>query len=97
MKFIAAREIRINPGEVWKRLKPDEPLVITSNGKPIAFLAGLDAATMEETWDDWKHVRFLKALRASQRTAARSGSNSLSMEDIEKIISSARRDRNRRR
>lgn len=38
MKFVSSRELRINPGAVWKRLRQEQDLVITANGKPRAVL-----------------------------------------------------------
>ena len=93
MKFVSARELRINPGKVWKRLTPDEPLVVTNNGKPIALLCGTDAASLESALDEWRHVRFLKALRASQQAALESGTSSLSMKEIDKEIALSRKKR----
>ena len=93
MKFISSRELRINPGKVWKRMDKAEPLVITSNGKPIALLCETDAESLEETLEQWRQIRFLKALRDSQEAAFVSGAKDFSLEEIDAEIANVRKKR----
>ena len=47
MKFVAMRELKINPSGVLDRVKR-ESLVVTRNGKPAAALVPLDEETFDE-------------------------------------------------
>jgi prevent-host-death family protein len=48
MKFLSTRELRNRPGHVRDLARKDE-LVLTSNGKPIAILLGVEEDELEET------------------------------------------------
>ena len=47
MDFISVRELRGQSAAVWEALGAQRHMVVTSNGKPIAFLV----ATSPETFD----------------------------------------------
>ncbi len=47
MKFIALRELKINPSKALDRLRKHD-LVVTRNGKPAAALVPLDEDTLDE-------------------------------------------------
>jgi len=47
MKFVALRELKINPSAVLDRGKK-ESLIVTRNGKPAAALVPLDEDTLDE-------------------------------------------------
>jgi len=93
MKFIPARELRINPGKIWKSLDPEDPLVVTSNGKPIALLCGTDAESLESTLEQWKHVRFLRALKNAQEISVKAHTDRLSPGEIDREIALVRKKR----
>jgi len=47
MKFVALRELKINPSGVLDRLGKDD-VVVTRNGRPAAALIPLDEDTLDE-------------------------------------------------
>jgi len=47
VKFIALRELKINPSKALDRLRKHD-LVVTRNGKPAAALVPLDEDTLDE-------------------------------------------------
>jgi prevent-host-death family protein len=49
VKFISVRDFRIRPGDIWKQLKTNKDIVITSNGKPIAILNTVDDTNLESS------------------------------------------------
>ena len=49
MKFVNSREIRVNPKPVFDAAKNGDEVVITSRGKPVALLVGVDGDNLEET------------------------------------------------
>lgn len=47
MKFVSSREIRINPRPVFEAAGEGDEVVITSRGKPVALLVGVDGDDLE--------------------------------------------------
>ena len=47
MKFVAMRELKINPSKVLRRLAKED-VVVTRNGKPAAALLALDEDLLDE-------------------------------------------------
>jgi prevent-host-death family protein len=55
---VRSREIRVNPRPVFEAAEGGDEVVITSRGKPVALLVGIDDADLEET------VRLLRRAKA---------------------------------
>ena len=49
MKFVSVRDFRISIGDIWKQLKIDKDIIITSNGKPIAILNPVEGENLESS------------------------------------------------
>ena len=47
MRFVALRELKINPSKVLRRLSKED-VVVTRNGKPAAALVALDEDLLED-------------------------------------------------
>lgn len=73
MKFIGARELRLNPSQVWKDLEEGGEVVVTTNGKPKAVMTSAD----EANWED-----VLRAIRRSRAQLAVSRLRRGSKKDI---------------
>ena len=95
MKFVSVRDFRIRPGDIWKQLKIDKDIIITSNGKPIAILNPVDAENLESSITVLRRARALLALEEIQKESALKGIDKLSEEEIEEEIKSSRSERNR--
>ena len=95
MKFVSVRDFRIRPGDIWKQLKIDKDIIITSNGKPIAILNPVDAENLESSITVLRRARALLALESIQKESALKGINKLTDEEIEEEIKSSRSERNR--
>lgn len=95
MDFINVRELRVQPGVVWKRLAEEGELVLTRHGKPFAILTGTTPAGLEQDLHDLRAARFGRALDAVRRSAADTGTDGLSMEEIDAVIRDARSERHR--
>jgi prevent-host-death family protein len=91
MKFVSSRELRINPGAVWKRLRQEKDLVITSNGKPVGVLTYVNEDTLEEILATLRQGRAQAAAARLQGIAAARGLDKLSDERLDGIIGDARR------
>jgi antitoxin (DNA-binding transcriptional repressor) of toxin-antitoxin stability system len=90
MKFVSVRDLRLKPGEIWKRLEVERELIITSNGKPIALLTGVNEDTMESTLTTLRRARAVLAMEEMQRTSVRLGLDKLSDEEIESEVKAVR-------
>jgi len=95
MKFVSVRDFRIRPGDIWKQLKIDKDIIITSNGKPVAILNPIDAENLESSILVMRRARALLALEKIQKESALKGIDKLSEEEIEEEIKSSRSERNR--
>ena len=93
MNFIASRDFRLRPGQVWERLKKKKEMVITSNGKPIALLTGINADNLEETIMAIRHARAEIAVSKMRQVSHERGNSSMTLEDIEAEIDSTRQSR----
>jgi Phd_YefM. len=95
MKFISVRDFRIKPGEVWKELKINKDIVITSNGKPIAILNPINDNNLESSITALRRARALLALEEIQKEAISKGFDKITDKEIEEEIKAVRAERNR--
>ena len=91
MKFVSVRDLRLKPGEVWKAAKQEKDIVITSNGRPIAILTGVDEDTFEEELNIIQRARALKALDAIQEDSVIKGTDKITGEEIQSEIDTVRK------
>ena len=90
MKFLSVRDLRGKSAEVWRELPDEKEMVITNNGRPVAVLTAVDEASLESSIAAWRQVRAAKALAALQLESVRKGTDSMTMEDIDKEIQEVR-------
>ena len=90
MKFVSSRELRINPGSVWKRLRREKDLVITSNGKPVGVLTFADEGSLEDVLATLRQGRAQAAVAHMRRTAVSQGLNKLTDKTVRNIIRKTR-------
>lgn len=95
MEFVSVRDLRIQPGQVWKRLSETGELIITSNGKPIALLSGITDATLEQTLTALRRARAQVAVSQLRAAAQARGIDKMTRTEINAEIKSARRSRKR--
>jgi len=91
MKFISVRDLRLKPGEVWKLAKQEKDLVITSNGRPIAILTGIDEESFEEELDIMQRARALKALDTIHKNSVMKGTHRITDQEIQLEIATVRK------
>jgi antitoxin (DNA-binding transcriptional repressor) of toxin-antitoxin stability system len=92
MKFVSTRELRNRPGFV-RELAQNEDLVLTTDGKPIAILLGIENEDLEETALMIRQAKAQRALSRIRRQAARQGITQASPREIETEIRAVRRKR----
>lgn len=95
MKFVAVRDLRLKPGQVWQRLDRERELIVTSNGKPIALLTRVNEEDFEKTVAALRRARALMAMEEMQRASPAAGTDRMSDAEIEAEIRAARRSRAR--
>ena len=95
MKFVTVRDLRGQPTKVWKDLKTEKDLVLTSNGKPMAIITNVREDSLESTLAALRRDRAVQAVRGIQKDSQRQGKN-LSLKQINAVISDVRRRRKQR-
>ena len=93
VKFLSSRDVRNTPGALWEALESGANVALTANGKPKALVIGVGEDDFEETLRDLGRLRLMRAVRAAQAEAARTGANQISDAEIEAEIQQARRER----
>jgi antitoxin (DNA-binding transcriptional repressor) of toxin-antitoxin stability system len=92
MRFISVRELNTKPKEIWGKIK-DEEVIVTSNGKPIALLSGVNEENLTKTLQAIRRSRTLIALEEMQKKSLESGLDKLTESDIEAEIRAVRKNR----
>lgn len=91
MKFVASRELRINPGAVWKLLRQEKDLVITANGKPVGVLTHAEEDVLEDVLAALRQGRAQAAVAAIRRDAVSRGLHRLADGRLQVTIERTRR------
>lgn len=89
MKFLSTRDLRNRPGYV-RELMQDDKLVLTSNGKPVALLIGIDEGELDDTIRAVERAQAQLALSRMRREAVASGVDRLSPKEIDAEIRAVR-------
>ncbi len=96
MEFVTIRDLRLKPGDVWDKLRRQRELILTSNGRPVAIIAGVGAEDVEETLAALRQARAQAAVARLRRAAAEQGTDQLSAAEIAAEIAQVRRKRRAR-
>ncbi|MBC7076634.1 MAG: type II toxin-antitoxin system prevent-host-death family antitoxin [Syntrophomonadaceae bacterium] len=95
MRFISVRDLRMRTGEIWEQLQKEGEMVITSNGKPVAVLSGINEENLEEHLRMMRRIRAMVAVNKIQEESRQKGLDKISMDEIEAEIKTVRRNRER--
>lgn len=93
MKFVTVRDFRIRPGTVWSNLEKDEDVIITSNGKPIALLTGVNDINFDETLTALRRAKAELAVSRMRKASHKKELSKLTAKDIETEITTVRKAR----
>jgi prevent-host-death family protein len=96
MDFVTVRELRAESAKVWAKIEAGEEVVITRNGKPFALLVNTKPEDLENTMRALRWSRFDRLLAESQKRAAESGLDKMTMDEIDAEIAAARKERRER-
>lgn len=93
MRFISIRDLRGKSAEVWKKLRGEREMIITSNGRPIAILAAVSESNLEESLAAFRQARAVEAVASIQRRSVEQGTSRISRNEIDAEIRAVRRKR----
>jgi antitoxin (DNA-binding transcriptional repressor) of toxin-antitoxin stability system len=93
MRFLSVRDLRGKSAQIWKNLPDEKEMIVTSNGRPIAILASITEATLEESLSAFRRSRAVDAVASLQRMSIVKGKDKISMEEINAEIKSVREKR----
>jgi antitoxin (DNA-binding transcriptional repressor) of toxin-antitoxin stability system len=93
MRFVSVRDLRSRGRQVWKQLETEKELIITSNGRPIAILTGVNQENFEQILRDLRRARALQAVEKMQRASVLAGLDKMPDKEIDSEIREARRAR----
>ena len=91
MKFVTVRDLRLKAAKVWKQLQKEKEMVITSNGKPIALLSGINEDNLESSLSALRRSRAVLAINNMQNRSVRKGKDKISAREIDDEIRAVRR------
>jgi len=92
VKYVSVRELRNRPGRLWATLSKED-VVLTSNGKPMGVLVGVDETRLDDTVQAIRRVKAILAVSRMRKKAAETGLSRLSMAGINREIREVRRRR----
>jgi len=95
MRFVSVRDLRSRGRQLWKQLETEKELIITSNGRPIAILTGVNEENFEQILRDFRRARALRVVEEMQRASVLAGLDKMPDEEIDTEIREARRARKR--
>ncbi len=93
MEFVTIRDLRLKPGDVWNKLRQQHEIILTSNGRPVAVIAGVGENDVEETVAALRRARAQAAVSRLRRAAAERGADKLPAAEIEAEIARVRHER----
>jgi len=95
MKFISVRDLRGKSAEVWRKLRGEREMVITSNGRPIAILAAVNESNLEESLSAFRQSRAIEAVAGLQRRSVERATDKITAAEIDAEIRAVRKKRGR--
>ena len=90
MRFLSVRELRNEPGKVWRELE-QEDLVVTANGRPVGILVSVKEGDLEQTLLALRRARAAVAVSRMRRRAGERGVERFSAAEIDREIRAVRR------
>ena len=97
MKTVTIRDLRTRPKQVRESLRGEREAVLTANGRPVAVLIPVDAATIDDTLETVRRAHALEALQAIRRHSQARGVSRMSSAEIDRVIKKTRRSATRSR
>jgi len=93
MKFVGVRDFRTKSVKIWKNLKNEKNMVITSNGKPVAILTSTSENMLEESLSAIRRAQTREALASIRLEKSYSNDNEISLKEVNSEIQAFRRSK----
>jgi len=93
MRFISVRDLRGRSAQIWRDLKEEHDLVVTSNGKPVAILSATSEDTLEQSLAAIRRARAMAAVASMQMRSVKAGTDRMTLKEINAIIEDTRKAR----
>jgi len=93
MKFVGVRDFRTKSALIWKKLKNDRNVIVTSNGKPIAILTATSEDELEESLNAINQAQAREALNNIRFKIYEKQIPEITIDEIDDEISNYRRER----
>lgn len=93
MEFLSSRDLRLNPKQVWKRLRKKGFGIVTLNGKPQFLLSSIEPSQVEDALYLFRRIRAEMAIEAIGKQAREKGLDQMTMEEIDEVIQEVRKAR----
>lgn len=94
MKFIPSRDLRIQPGQVWKDLAKEGELVVTRHGQPVALMLPVSGEDLDRKLRMIRGAELWETVRQIQRESVVRGTDGMTREEIDQEIRRARQEAN---
>ncbi len=96
MKFMSAREFRVNVGQMRRDLERDEEVVLTANGRPLAIVSSVCPDVFDLELKAIRSARAKVALERIRASAEQAGTQDLSPSEIDSVIAEVRQSEGRK-
>jgi len=73
MKFVARRELRNESSKFLQDLEPEDEVVLTNKGKPVAIISPVTEDSLEDTLSSFRRSRAFRILGRLQTQSVRAG------------------------
>ena len=93
MKFVTAKDLRMNTSSIWVDLPREQEMVVTLNGKPVAIMTATNDKEFEHSLRAIRRARAMEAVTSLQQSSVQSGRNAISEKDIDAEIKKVRSSR----
>jgi antitoxin (DNA-binding transcriptional repressor) of toxin-antitoxin stability system len=90
VRFVSVRDLRGKSAELWRDLPREGEMVVTSNGRPVAILAAVNEANVEESLAAFRRARAVDAVAALQLGSSSQGRDRITAQEIEHEIEAVR-------
>lgn len=90
VEFMTIREMGRKPKDVMKHLSDDGKIIVTDNSKPVAIMIEVGSDNFEDMLFALRQIEMAQAVQELRKSAARSGADTLSEEEIDAEIRTVR-------
>lgn len=93
MKFMSIRDLRGKTASLRRDLKEGCEIVVTANGQPFAIMTPVGPGRVEEELLAIRRARAQAALTGMRSRAKAAGLDSMTIGEVDAVITASRRDR----